>query len=134
MNKNSSEKELQTIQEGIVSNTVKIMNEAELQKIRFESLQKLCESQVGKNDNISQPPNQSDPIVQPPVNEQTDINQLNDNTGLSSVQNHTLEADQSMEDAQSNKGKAVSTSSMISDPDPVSPKTSPKLKVKKHKK
>ena len=116
-------------------NTVKIMAEAELQRIRFESLQRLCESQVGKTENISQPPNQPDPIVQTPVNGHKDINQLNDNTDLSSVQTRILEANQSVENAKSNKGKAVSTSSIVSDPESTSPnKTSPKLKLKTHKK
>lgn len=75
------------------------MNESELQKIRLERIEKLCESQVERIDNISQPLNHSDLIVQTPIDEQSDINQLNDNTGLSSVQNHPLEDEQSMEAA-----------------------------------
>ena len=38
--KTPSENELKTIHEGIVSNTVKIMAETELQRVRYESLEK----------------------------------------------------------------------------------------------
>ena len=83
--KTPSEKELKTIQEGIVSNTVKIMAESELQKVRFDNVEKLYESLVEKNEKISQLPNQSDPIVQTPVDEFNNINQLNYSMYLSSV-------------------------------------------------
>ena len=83
----ASQNELRTIHEGIVSNTVKIMSDAESQKKRCENLEKYCESLAEQMEKISQPPIQPDPIVQAPVNEHKEIDQLNDSTGLSSVQN-----------------------------------------------
>ena len=74
---------------------------------------------------ISQAPIQPDPIVQEPVNEYKEIDQLNDSTGLSSVQKRQSETSQSVENTQSdeiiethNKGNSVSTSNIVSDSDP----------------
>ena len=97
--KTPTENELNTIQEGIVSNSIKIMAESELLNVKFDKLEKLCESLVEKNEKNSQLPNQPHPIVQTPVDEHNDINQLNDSMDLSSVQNRTLETSQTMENA-----------------------------------
>ena len=138
----ASQNELRTIQEGIVSNTVKIMYDSDLTKQRCEKLEKCVELLTEKLEKNSQPPIQPAAIVQMPVNEDKEIGQLTDNMSLSLVQKHQSETSQSVENAQSanfiemhNKGKSVSTSSIVSDLDStIAKKQSRKLKLKTLKK
>ena len=121
-----------------MSNTVKIMSDSKFTKQRCEKMEKCVELLTEKVEKLSQPPIQPAPIVQTPVNENKEIEQLNDNTSLSLVQKRQSETSQSVENAQSdkfiethNKGKSVSTCSIVSDPDStIAKKQSRKLKLK----
>ena len=137
----ASQNELRTIQEGIVSNTVKIMSDSEITKQNYVKLEKRYDLLAEQMKNNSQPPIQPEPIVQTPVKENKEIVQLEDNTSLSVVLKRQSEASQSVENAQSNefieehnKGNLVSTSSTVSESNSTfAKKHSTKLKIKKLK-
>ena len=86
-------------------------------------MEKCVELLTEKVEKLSQPPIQPAPIVQTPVDENKEIEQLKDNASLSLVQKRQSETSQSMDNAQSNtniemgnKGNSVSSPSIVSDP------------------
>merc|ERR1712030_155439 len=134
----ASQKAIRTIQDGIVSNTVKIMSDSEIAKQSFVMIEKRFDMLAEQKKENSLPPTQPEPIVQTLVKENKENVKLEDSTSLSVVLKRQSKGSQTMENAQSNdfietqnKGNLVS---IVSEPDSqVARRQSTNLKIKKLK-
>merc|ERR1712030_64787 len=134
----ASQKAIRTIQDGILSSSLKLFSDSEIAKQNFVMIEKRFDMLAEQKKENSLPPTQPEPIVQTLVKENKENVKLEDSTSLSVVLKRQSKGSQTMENAQSNefietqnKGNLVS---IVSESDsPVAKRQSTNLKIKKLK-
>ena len=118
---NLSQTTVETIQDGIVANTVKLFSDSEIAKQNFVMIEKRFDMLAEQKKEDRLPPTQPELIVQTLETENKENVKLEDSTSLSVVLKRQSKGSQTMENAQSNdfietrnKGNLVS---IVSEPD-----------------
>ena len=115
---NSTQKTINTIQEGIVANTVQISSESDIAKQHFVEIEKrfVMLTEQKENDNI--PPNQPEPAVQTLEVNNKKIDILEENADLNSVLKPPSKDSPPLDDSQLNN-LITPTSPVSIEPEPV---------------